>query len=40
MSQFQIREDDLKGKEIADFLQGYLDDMNEITLPKAFMPLI
>ncbi|MUL37734.1 GNAT family N-acetyltransferase [Gloeocapsopsis dulcis] len=31
MSQLQIREDDLTGKKIADFLREHLEDMNEIT---------
>lgn len=31
MSQLKIREDDLTGKKIADFLQEHLDDMNEIS---------
>lgn len=30
-----IREDDLTGKEIADFLQEHLDDMYEITPPES-----
>ena len=35
MNQLQIREDDLSGKEIADFLQEHLDDMNEISPPES-----
>lgn len=29
----QIREDDLTGKKIADFLREHLEDMNEVTPP-------
>ncbi|MEM7712186.1 MAG: GNAT family N-acetyltransferase [Cyanobacteria bacterium P01_A01_bin.68] len=35
MNQLQIREDDLTGKEIADFLQEHLDEMNEISPPES-----
>jgi putative acetyltransferase len=35
MSQLQIREDDLTGKEIADLLQEHLEHMNEITPPES-----
>ena len=35
MSRLQIREDDLTGKEIADFLREHLEDMNEITPPQS-----
>ncbi|MBW4660528.1 MAG: GNAT family N-acetyltransferase [Drouetiella hepatica Uher 2000/2452] len=31
----QIREDDLTGKTIADFLQEHLEDMQEITPPES-----
>jgi putative acetyltransferase len=31
----QIREDDLTGKTIADFLQEHLDNMHEITPPES-----
>jgi len=31
----QIREDDLTGKKIADFLQEHLENMNKITLPES-----
>ncbi|MDF5721171.1 MAG: hypothetical protein PUP91_11970 [Rhizonema sp. PD37] len=31
----QIREDDLTGKKIADFLQEHLENMNEITPPES-----
>ena len=31
----QIREDDLTGKKIADFLREHLTDMNEITPPES-----
>jgi putative acetyltransferase len=33
MSRLQIREDDLTGKKIADFLREHLENMNEITPP-------
>ena len=35
VSQLQIREDDLTGKEIADFLREHLEDMHEITPPES-----
>ncbi len=35
MSRLQIREDDLTGKEIADFLREHLENMNEITPPQS-----
>jgi putative acetyltransferase len=35
MSQLQIREDDLTGKKIADFLREHLENMNEITPPQS-----
>jgi putative acetyltransferase len=35
MSRLQIREDDLTGKKIADFLREHLEDMNEITPPES-----
>lgn len=35
MKQLEIREDDLTGKKIADFLQEHLDDMNEISPPES-----
>jgi putative acetyltransferase len=35
MSQFQIREDDLTSKKIADFLREHLEHMNEITPPQS-----
>lgn len=35
MSQLQIREDDLTGKKIAEFLQEHLEEMNEITPPES-----
>jgi putative acetyltransferase len=31
----QIREDDLTGQKIADFLQEHLEEMNEITPPES-----
>jgi putative acetyltransferase len=31
----QIREDDLRGKKIADFLCEHLENMNEITPPES-----
>ncbi|MGB6298025.1 MAG: GNAT family N-acetyltransferase [Rivularia sp. (in: cyanobacteria)] len=39
MKQLEIREDDLTGKKIADFLQEHLDDMNEISPPESFHAL-
>lgn len=35
MSRLQIREDDLTGKKIADFLREHLEDMHEITPPES-----
>jgi len=35
MSRLQIREDDLTGKKIADFLREHLENMNEITPPES-----
>ena len=35
MRQFQIREDDLTGAEVAGFLRAHLEDMNEITPPES-----
>jgi putative acetyltransferase len=35
MSQLQIREDDLTGQEIADFLREHLEHMHEITPPES-----
>jgi putative acetyltransferase len=35
MTRLQIREDDLTGKEIADFLGEHLEDMHEITPPES-----
>jgi len=35
MSRLQIREDDLKGKQIADLLQEHLENMNEISPPES-----
>lgn len=35
MKQLEIREDDLTGKKIADFLQEHLNDMNEISPPES-----
>jgi putative acetyltransferase len=35
MSQLQIREDNLTGKKIADFLREHLEEMKEITPPES-----
>jgi len=35
MSRLQIREDDLRGRKIADFLCEHLENMNEITPPES-----
>lgn len=35
MSRLQIREDDLTGRKIVEFLQEHLQDMNEITPPES-----
>lgn len=35
MSQFDLREDDLSGKKIADFLREHLEQMNEIAPPES-----
>lgn len=35
MSQLQIREDDLTGEQIVDFLQEHLEDMKAITPPES-----
>ena len=35
MSRLQIREDDLTGRKIAEFLREHLQDMNEITPPES-----
>ena len=35
MSRLQIREDDLTGKKIADFLREHLAEMHEITPPES-----
>lgn len=35
MSRLQIREDDLTGKKIAEFLREHLENMNKITPPES-----
>ena len=35
MSRLEIREDDLTGKKIADFLREHLENMHEITPPQS-----
>lgn len=39
MGRLQIREDDLTGKKIADFLREHLEDINKITPPKSIHAL-
>jgi putative acetyltransferase len=39
MNRWQIREDDLTGQKIANFLREHLDNMNEITPPESIHAL-